>query len=361
MESFTLVLALLQVLTFQVQAYPQSELATKCFADGTCGGMEETEALSLLQIKSQQKKEKSQGEVAAKCDAKTGYFLNATDTKCAYRHHDRLFREEGYDTDGCYQLCKQTKDCNYFSVALQGHFAGVCMGCTEGVTHKHKYFKFYSVCPGPAAECSVHGDPHISGFDQRAFSLLNLDGMGHGFVDVFGKGVYWLVKSDLISVQAMYDRVYYPSSRQPMNHTYMTALAVGGSFLKGHTLRIEPISGEVIWTGDKERRSILSSPTSDFKDAQNLVEASSHRSVVGQSSSDSDVHLHFTLPRGVQLHVDRFGKHLDMKVSMERSAAGPGEVLGQCGNFNGDGEDDQMEAILGLKVPKAENLLHAHL
>mmetsp|Transcript_62138 Transcript_62138/g.115289 ORF Transcript_62138/g.115289 Transcript_62138/m.115289 type:complete len:359 (+) Transcript_62138:93-1169(+) len=356
MQAVAVIIALLAT---QAQAQLQSALISECSAeDGLCGGVEGTEALSLLQVKSKTRKA-SKASTASKCDAKRGYFLNATDTKCAYRHHDRLFREEGYDTDGCYQLCKKTANCNYFSVALQGRYAGVCMGCTDGYTHRHPKFSFYSICPGPAAECSVHGDPHITGFDQREVSLLNTDGNGQDFVDVYGSGAYWLVKSDLISVQAMYDKVYYPHSRQSLNHTYMTALAVGGSFLKGHTLRIEPANGEVLWTGHKERQSILSSASSDFTDSQELVEASSHRSLPEESKSGTEVHLHFTLPRGVELHVDRFDKHLDMKVSMDRSAAGPGDVIGQCGNFNGNGEDDAVSQLLGLKVPKSESLMRA--
>eukprot|EP00971_Amphidinium_carterae_P212991 4227378-Amphidinium_carterae.1 len=53
-----------------------------------------------------------------------------------------------------------------------------------------------------AAECSVGGEPHITSFDRRVHSLLDVDGAGHGIIDLFGPGVYWLMKSDLISLQA---------------------------------------------------------------------------------------------------------------------------------------------------------------
>eukprot|EP00403_Amphidinium_massartii_P019765 CAMPEP_0178431686 /NCGR_PEP_ID=MMETSP0689_2-20121128/31985_1 /TAXON_ID=160604 /ORGANISM="Amphidinium massartii, Strain CS-259" /LENGTH=350 /DNA_ID=CAMNT_0020053625 /DNA_START=62 /DNA_END=1115 /DNA_ORIENTATION=+ len=75
----------------------------------------------------------------------TPFTLNATNIKCAYRHADRLFRKTGLDTHGCYIECSNTANCNYFSVALEGPYAGVCMGCVQGVTQPHKSFNFYSM------------------------------------------------------------------------------------------------------------------------------------------------------------------------------------------------------------------------
>jgi len=74
-----------------------------------------------------------------------GYELNATDTKCAYRHPDRLFRVEGSNTHDCFMLCTDTPNCNYFSVAMEGQYTGVCMGCITGVKEAHAHFKFYSM------------------------------------------------------------------------------------------------------------------------------------------------------------------------------------------------------------------------
>eukprot|EP00971_Amphidinium_carterae_P071198 1408031-Amphidinium_carterae.1 len=73
------------------------------------------------------------------------YELNATNTKCAFRHPDRLFRHEDMDAHKCFTECSNTANCNYFSIALEGQYAGVCMGCMEGVTQPHEGFKFYSM------------------------------------------------------------------------------------------------------------------------------------------------------------------------------------------------------------------------
>ncbi|KAL9139636.1 PA14 domain hypothetical carbohydrate binding [Amphidinium carterae] len=77
---------------------------------------------------------------------KCTYELNATDKKCAHEHPDRLFREEGHNTSTCYEQCKATANCHYFSISLSDQYAGVCMGCIEGVVETHAPFQFYSMC-----------------------------------------------------------------------------------------------------------------------------------------------------------------------------------------------------------------------
>ena len=48
------------------------------------------------------------------------------------------------------------------------------------------------------------------------------------------------------------------------------------------------------------------------------------------------------MPDGVQLKVRRFNQHLDAKIVMRKSA---GVIDGQCGNFNGDAEDDTTDHV----------------
>jgi len=312
-------------------------------------------SLSLLQVKTK--------AMSGQCSRQKKYVLNGTNTKCAYQHSDRLFRVENKDINGCYHQCKNTENCNYFSIALAGSYAGLCMGCTHGHTDSHDDFNFYAMCPGLHGECSVAGDPHITRFDEKTVSLLNTDGYGHDVVDVYGSGVYWLVKSDKISVQAMYNKVYYTKSKQPLNHTYMTVLEVGGAFLDGHILVIEPSNGKVSWKGNAKMRSILSTVPSTFRDFSKLIDATATEASPAPNAQDEAseedgraVHLNIDLPHGVKLHVDRFDKHLDMKISMLRSAAGSGDMSGQCGNFNGD--DDSREASLAQKVPEGDWLIN---
>ncbi|KAL9139461.1 PA14 domain hypothetical carbohydrate binding [Amphidinium carterae] len=91
---------------------------------------------SLMQV------ERGLGHRAQKCT----FELNATDKKCAHEHPDRLFREEGHNTSTCYEQCKATANCHYFSISLSDQYAGVCMGCIEGVVETHAPFQFYSMC-----------------------------------------------------------------------------------------------------------------------------------------------------------------------------------------------------------------------
>jgi len=326
----------------------------RAFASAECLDRvdESEEAVSLLQRHSHAVRKGACGNDAP-------YVLNGTDTKCAYEHSDRLFRVLGKDTEGCYHECKKTANCHYFSVAETGPFKGFCMGCAFGVTHPHHGFNFYAMCPGIAGECSVSGDPHIQGFDEQTFSLVNTDGNGNDVVDVYGHGAYWLVKSDFISVQALYNKVYYPHSQQPLNHTYMTAVAVGGSFLQGHSLIIEPADGEVLWkSGNKAARSVLETVPSSFKDQHGLIEAkSTYKEELVDEDGSTGVQLEITLPNGVGLRVDRLDKHLDMRFTMPRTSAGPGNVDGQCGNFNGDQTDDDSKKLLGMKVADDEWLI----
>ena len=58
--------------------------------------------------------------------------------------------------------------------------------------------------------------------------------------DEFGWGDFWLVKSSDVSIQARYRKVYYPNANQPLNNTYLTSMAVGGPFMRGHRLIVEP-------------------------------------------------------------------------------------------------------------------------
>ena len=54
--------------------------------------------------------------------------------------------------------------------------------------------------------------------------------------DFYGWGDFWLVKSEKVFIQARYRKVYYPKASEPLNHTYLTAVAVSGPFLQGPTL-----------------------------------------------------------------------------------------------------------------------------
>eukprot|EP00971_Amphidinium_carterae_P051445 1013258-Amphidinium_carterae.1 len=54
---------------------------------------------------------------------------------------------ENSNIQDCFQECSLVDNCNYFSIASQGPYTGVCMGCMDGVTQPHQDFKFYAM-PG---------------------------------------------------------------------------------------------------------------------------------------------------------------------------------------------------------------------
>mmetsp|Transcript_68794 Transcript_68794/g.128362 ORF Transcript_68794/g.128362 Transcript_68794/m.128362 type:complete len:301 (-) Transcript_68794:56-958(-) len=94
--------------------------------------------------------------------ASSQYVLNKTDTKCAYQNNDRLFRVEDKDVASCFDECERWPDCNYFSVALEGRYTGVCMGCKQGITDTHEHFTFYTM--GGDGNAAPSSGPGLQGY-----------------------------------------------------------------------------------------------------------------------------------------------------------------------------------------------------
>jgi hypothetical protein len=117
---------------------------------------------------------------------------------------------------------------------------------------------------------------------------------------------------------------------------------VGGPFLRGHRLVIEPLEGQVTWDG----QPILDPVVSDFK-VEGLIEV---RQMPTRKTIDAgmatlniwNATVEAFLPMDVHLLVNRWPYHLDVKVTMKPQPEGQG---GQCGNFNGDASDDTPEQI----------------
>jgi len=131
------------------------------------------------------------------------------------------------------------------------------------------------------------------------------------------------------------------------------AVAIGGAFLQGHTLIIEPLHGQVTWDGEP----ILQSFPSEW--AHELVSARYHELLepIDKFWSGTPVHgTEFELPLGMRLIVNRWDQHLDLMVTMRSQACGQD---GHCGNFNGDDQDDTtnlIKARMELRVSQQESL-----
>mmetsp|Transcript_27354 Transcript_27354/g.63805 ORF Transcript_27354/g.63805 Transcript_27354/m.63805 type:complete len:1018 (+) Transcript_27354:150-3203(+) len=238
-----------------------------------------------------------------------------------------------------------------------------------------------SSCPDCDCEegesCMVHGDPHITCFDQSQVSFLGVASVHDGkpgtaggkqlrapshpaHTNMYGWGDFWLVKSEQVHIQARYRKVYYPNAQEPLNHTFLTGVAVGGPFMRGHTLTIEPREGAVTWrfAGGRTRR-ILDTIPSTFELLDIVKARQSRRDALVPQSDKLVQGADFELPRGVKVSIDRFAQHMDVRVTMTKTAGGEGGVDGQCGNYNGDASDDTAQLIderIGYQVPPDELL-----
>mmetsp|Transcript_25890 Transcript_25890/g.60475 ORF Transcript_25890/g.60475 Transcript_25890/m.60475 type:complete len:779 (-) Transcript_25890:99-2435(-) len=242
-----------------------------------------------------------------------------------------------------------------------------------------------SQCPECCTDpkrCTVHGDPHITVFDQARVTLLLLQpaptihaehgsepSTGNSSTNTatqttqvenqFGWGDYWLVRSEKVQIQARYRRVHYPGAKH-LNHTYLTAFAVGGPFLGGSKFVVEPRFGEATWTFENGKSlQMFDAPGSVFN-IDGLVQASYHnRSAIVPRNANDVYGVDLKLPSEVTLRVDRFSKHLDLDIAMLPEVGGPDGMDGQCGNYNGDPSDDTAELIqerMGYEVSAADSL-----
>mmetsp|Transcript_13383 Transcript_13383/g.31407 ORF Transcript_13383/g.31407 Transcript_13383/m.31407 type:complete len:733 (-) Transcript_13383:118-2316(-) len=231
----------------------------------------------------------------------------------------------------------------------------------------NRYFRIdataCSSCVSEGQACTIHGDPHITVFDdqeQVVFLSLQQGPVDKHFDDMYGWGDFWLVKSLEVHIQARYRKVFYPKATEAFNQTYLTAIAIGGPFLGGHKCIVEPKDGRVLWTFDGgDTYQILEHLGSDFV-IDGIVTAESHeRSGIVPRTFGLTRGVDFKLPSGVQVRVDRFSKHIDAQIRMTRAAGGGGGFDGQCGNFNGDASDDTAELIderIGYQVSDSERL-----
>merc|ERR1712039_128101 len=170
-------------------------------------------------------------------------------------------------------------------------------------------------------------------------------------VNVFGHGDFWIVKSPQVNIQGRYG----PTQWTENGLSATLALAVGGPFLQGHVLIIEPQNGQITWDGEP----ILQEFPSDWS-VPGLITARYHE--LEEPISKAMLHMPMVhgidveLPQDLRITVNRWSKHVDLVIHMRAQAGGQD---GHCGNFNGDASDDSMDVIkarMELKVPD-EDLL----
>ena len=234
-------------------------------------------------------------------------------------------------------------------------------GGVAGISHIE--FCVQCACKDCGSECTIHGDPHITVFDHAESSVLALDEKNDDSADFYGWGDFWLVKSEQVSIQGRYCKVYYPKASEPLNHSYLTSMAVSGPFMKGHKVIIEPRLGDITWSHAEtnSHQNILNSGEEDsLFEIDGVIKARYHnRTAIVSETKPVVAAVDLELPSQVKLFVDRFKKHLNLRISMPPSAGGKGGIDGQCGNFSGDPLDDTAELInkrIGYQVPASELL-----
>eukprot|EP00428_Durinskia_dybowskii_P001338 CAMPEP_0170289586 /NCGR_PEP_ID=MMETSP0116_2-20130129/44861_1 /TAXON_ID=400756 /ORGANISM="Durinskia baltica, Strain CSIRO CS-38" /LENGTH=514 /DNA_ID=CAMNT_0010541025 /DNA_START=1 /DNA_END=1545 /DNA_ORIENTATION=- len=202
-------------------------------------------------------------------------------------------------------------------------------------------------CSSPIAltqsSCLIWGDPHIEGFDKPAHA------------DFFFEGEVWLVKSVDIHIQARYKATPFTNGLAATD-----AIAVGGPFLRGHTITVGPLeTGQISW----DDHHVLQSFPSQFDlDGLGKIVYNDHGHLVDSAQSHLAKHIvHMDLPLGVHIQVMRWSHHINVRITMTPAEGGQD---GHCGDFDGDASDDTTEQIverIGHSVMREELLFHEYL
>jgi hypothetical protein len=175
-------------------------------------------------------------------------------------------------------------------------------------------------------ECLLWGDPHSKTFDG-------------GFPNFYGEGEYWVVQSDLLSVQGRFLATPFTNGLAATHQ-----IVVGGPIMENHKFTIGPMDNGQITCDDQP---ILQTSPSTFSCGPAFLEYNSEASLVDEEQGDLEKHVvHVSLNLGdkgkAHFEIFRWANHLNVRLLMP--AIGQDGV---CGNFNGDPVDDSTEAITG--------------
>lgn len=182
--------------------------------------------------------------------------------------------------------------------------------------------------------CIIWGDPHIISFDiynkrRKEYAQNEAFFRTRNWKDeqatIVTAGTFWLVKSAQIHIQAHYESL-------PGHVTAMQALAIGGPFLDNGTLIFRTLGDQVTWNGEQ----ILQTSHSTFNNG--LVNATYDNAQMLVKDGTRGPGIKVILPAGVRLNVNRWRQNLAAEIKMPRQDGGQS---GQCGNYDGDWNDDE--------------------
>jgi len=191
----------------------------------------------------------------------------------------------------------------------------------------------------PPGSCLLWGDPHVHTFD-------------HAFVNFYGQGVWWIVKSPKIHIQGRFLATPYTKGLAAMSN-----IALAGPAMRGHTVTVGPMEGGQILVDDQPACTAFPS-TCGVPGVVTVAYNGQGRLVDPAQSHLVKNIVHIDGPMGVHLQVMRWANHLNAKVSMSPHWGGQN---GACGNFNGKPRDDTKAAIVAAgagRVPLGEIIFH---
>lgn len=188
--------------------------------------------------------------------------------------------------------------------------------------------------PCDSATCEIFEDPHVQVFDGAQISLLTVHTSTKvGSDEVVGDK--WLVKSNLVSIQAK----YMEDARLPNRNLFVRAIAIGGAFVQNHTIVIGSLEDTVTFDGAEilgHKHSSFAIEEGDFF----LRATRSNHSALVQDLSKTNQGIDLELPMRVNLVANRLHHHVNIAIKMPPQEGGQD---GLCGNFNGLAADDALE------------------
>mmetsp|Transcript_135486 Transcript_135486/g.432395 ORF Transcript_135486/g.432395 Transcript_135486/m.432395 type:complete len:457 (-) Transcript_135486:445-1815(-) len=192
-----------------------------------------------------------------------------------------------------------------------------------------------SLPPPPRKKCMFWGDPHISTFDGARPSF-------------YGDGEFWIVKHDEVQIQGRYMGTPFT-----LGLAATQKVVVGGPFLKGNTIEVEPVEhaygGHILVNGQPV---LLEFGTYQVGDVATIRYDGVGELPDRAASQWTSRIVHMDLPMGITFTVFRWGNYLDLKLEMTQVTGGQD---GSCGNFNGDPADDTTTAILARGARVTDN------
>merc|ERR1719198_289938 len=149
-------------------------------------------------------------------------------------------------------------------------------------------------------------------------------------------GDVWLVKNPRVHIQGRYNLI-----QRMKNKPFLRAVAIGGPFLAHNKLIIGPAKGHVLWNGEK---ILLQDGNGTFKVDDLFSITARHDTKLVQDTSRTTLGVDINLPLGIKMIVNRHPRHLGVRISVLGALLEDG-IDGECGNYNGNADDDTAELI----------------